>query len=487
MSTSVKGNFIYNLVLTIGQLLIPLVSFPYLTRILRPDGIGLVSFVDSIVMYLVFVASLGIPIYGVREIAKCNTKEERSRLFSEIFFLHIIAILFGLIAYGIIVLSFAKTRAHLSFFALGIISYIAGNLTFEWFFQGSENYKFVTIRTLLVKVAVLIAVFALITDSDDLLLYYALINAGLIINIIINTLYLRKQVAVFRPAIPSLRKHIRPIFSLFITRFAISIYVVLLNALIGFLSTNKAVGYFSAAYKVYFVSLTLVIAYNTVIIPKMTQSYAQGDETAMNGYVNSAYDFIIDFAVPLSVFIIINAYSIVHVIAGNEYDRAVTDLQILSPLIFVIGFANIFAMNILTPMGNDKYFLYAVVSGMFFSLIINIPLIIYQSDLGASIGLLLTELLICSILAYYVKKIWRLTLNVKRLLYCLVLLLPLYFIHSFLQPYIPNFIFSLIINGAVCALYWLLLQAFIFKNIQYFDWIKREAFKIAGIKSTKSF
>ena len=486
MSTSVKGNFAYNIALTIGQLIIPLLSFPYLTRILKPDGIGLISFVDSIVMYLVLMASLGIPIYGVREIAKCYTKEERSKLFSEIFSIHAISIVAGLILYGIVVFSFTKTNSHLPFFALGIISYIAGNLTFEWFFQGSENYKFITIRTLLVRFTVLIAIFILIKDQSDLLLYYAVLNAGLIINIVINILYLRKQVTITLPKAAAIKKHIRSIFSLFATRFVISVYVVLLNALIGFLSTDRAVGYFSAAYKIYFISLTLVIAYNTVIIPKMTKSYIHGDEAAMHYYINSAYNFIIDFAVPLAAFILVNAYSIIHIIAGNEYNHSVTDIQILSPLIFIIGFGNVFAMNILTPMGNDKYFLYSVITGMSFSLVVTIPLIIYYSDTGAAVGLFLTELLNCCVLAFYVKKTWQLTLDVKRLFLCFIALIPFYFINMLLEHFVSNFIINIVSNGVLCILYWLFLQAFVFKNTHYFTWIRQSIFKIAGLKSGRS-
>lgn len=486
MSTSVKGNFVYNITLTIGQLIIPLISFPYVTRVLKPDGIGLISFVDSIVMYLVLVASLGIPIYGVREIAKCHTKEERSKLFSEIFSLHVIAIIIGLIAYCIVVLSFTKTIIHLPFFAFGIISYIAGNLTFEWFFQGSENYKFITIRTLLVRMAVLVAIFIFIKDQNDLLLYYAVLNVGLLINIVISVLYLRKQIVFVLPVKVQIKQHIKPILNLFATRFAISIYVVLLNALIGFMATNNFVGYFSAAYKVYFISLTLVIAYNTVIIPKMTKSYILGDKAAMHHYVDSAYNFIIDFAVPLAGFIFINASSIIHILAGNEYNNSITDVQILSPLIFIIGFGNVFAMNILTPMGNDKYFMYAVTIGMSFSLLVTIPLIYYYQDTGAAVGLFLTELLNCTILAFYVKKTWQFTLNIKRLFLCLVSLSPFYLIHLFVRPYLSNFIINIVCNGLLCALYWLFLQAFLFKNMQYFAWIKESAVKLRSLKSDKS-
>jgi O-antigen/teichoic acid export membrane protein len=471
--------------LTIGQLLIPLLSFPYLTRILKPDGIGLVSFVESIVMYMVLLASLGIPIYGVREIAKCVTKEERSKVFCEIFSIHAIAIIIGLIIYCIIVLSFTKTHEHLPFFALGIISYIAGNLTFEWFFQGSENYKFITIRSLLVKVVVLIAIFIIIKSQDDLLLYYGVLTSGLMINTVINVFYLRKQLVISRPSAAAIKKHIRPILNLFATRFVISIYVVLLNALIGFLSTNKAVGFFATAYKIYSVSSALILAYNTVIIPKMTQSYAKGDEIAMHHYANSAYNFIIDFALPFAAFIFINAYSIIHIVAGSDYDRSITDLQILAPLIFIIGISNIFAMNIVTPMGNDKYLLYTVIVGMLFSLLFNIPSIIYFGDLGASIGLSLTELLNCIVLAYYVKKTWHLTLNFRRLLLCFILLVPFYFINVFIQQYISNFIISVGYNGVLCILYWLFVQAFIFKNRQYFEWVKPYVFKVLNLKSSK--
>jgi O-antigen/teichoic acid export membrane protein len=485
MSRSVKNNFVYNMALTIGQLLIPLLSFPYLTRILKPEGIGLISFVESIVMYLVLVASLGIPIYGVREIAKCVNKEERSKVFCEIFSIHAIAIIAGLIIYGIVVFSFTKTYAHLPFFALGVISYIASNLSFEWFFQGSENYKFITIRTLLVRIAILIAIFLLIKNPGDILLYYGVLTSGLFVNSIISILYLRKHLTVIRPSSVAIKRHLRPIFSLFATRFFISVYAVLLNALIGFLSTDKAVGYFAAAYKVYIVSGTLILAYNTVIIPKMTQSYTQGNESAMHRFAANAYDFIIDFAIPFAAFIFVNAYPIINIIAGHEYDRSVTDLQILAPLIFIIGFSNVFAMNILTPMGNDKYFLYAVIAGMSFSLLVTIPFIVYYSDLGASVGLLLTELLICSILAYHVKKTWQLTLNFKRLLLCIILLIPFYLINVIVGQYVSNFIINVGYNGVLCLLYWLFLQVFIFKNRQYIDWAKPYMFKFLNIKSDK--
>lgn len=486
MSKSVRVNFIYNITLTIGQVLIPLLSFPYLTRVLKPNGIGLIGFVDSIVTYMIMLASMGIPIYGVREIAKCFTKEDRDRLFSEIFSIHLLAILGGLVIYSIVVLSFTKTYSNLPFFAMGVISYVAGNLTFEWFFQGSENYKFITIRTLLVRSVVLIAIFVFIKNQNDLLLYYGILNAGLFINTIINLAYLKKQISFSLPILSALRQHVQPIFRLFATRFATSVYVVLLNALIGFLSTDKAVGYFSAAYKVYFVSLTSVIAYNTVIIPKMTKSYAQGDEVAMHYYTASAYNFLIDFAIPFSIFIIINSFDVVQLIAGSQFDRSVTDVQILAPLIFIIGFSNVFAMNILTPMGNDKYFLYSVTAGMLFSLLVTVPLIIYYSDLGASAGLFLTELFICALLAHYVKKTWQLTLDFKRLALCILLLTPFYFIHILISHYVLGSFITLLCNGILSVLYWLFLQVFVFKNKQYFAWIKQSVYKIVSLKSGKS-
>ncbi|MDB5121052.1 MAG: hypothetical protein JWN56_2270 [Sphingobacteriales bacterium] len=462
---NLKSNFAYNVLLTVSNLLFPIVSFPYLSRTLGPECLGKAQFIIIFAQYFVLLSAFGIPLYGFREVAKVkHDKEELSKLSSELLLINFLFSLLLFAAYTLIVLSISWFHTDLQLYAVASLFILTGFTSIDWFFTGVEEFKYIAVRSIVIKSLSLIALFALVKSSDDLI-FFLLISIFSVLGNNIWNIYQSRRLITFRLRSIQLRHHLPVLFVFFITSLSISIYTFLDTLLLGIISTNTAVGYYTAAIKLNKIALPLIVSLGIVLTPKITLSInSKSKSLAFQGYFDTSFAFINLIGIPLFIGIAIFSKELLIVYAGEGFIAATDAMRIMSPLILFLSLGHLLGLQLLIPSGNEKLYFMATIFGLITSLSLNLVLIPMLDEKGAAIATLSAEVVVTSMCYFYVKKKLQIIFNWrlvgKAVLSC-VLFLPI----SVLSKYFNlNIILSLTIQIAICILTYLLIQGMIFKE-----------------------
>lgn len=397
-------NFVFNILLGVTNIIVPLIVFPYISEILEPDGVGITSFAVSLASTFVILGSLGIPIYGIREIAKAKeSDQELSKTFSEIVSIQVIWLVFTLLIYFFWIF-FTNTFQHESEIKLASFFHIVGLIgMINWFFQGIEKYKFITVVNIIVKGLTIVLLFVLVKNREDYWIYYWVLVGSTIVGSIISLSY-GLQFVRFRTTNLNLQKHIKPIGILFSTQIAIGIYVNLDILFLKYFSTDEQVGLYTAASKIIKISLLIVTSLGTVLIPKISQLIEKNQFNEIQKTIEKSLQFVLFIGCPIMILLVVLAPEIIQIFAGDQFLFSVGLIQLLTPLIFFIGMSTVFGLQILVPFQKEKQLLFAVSIGAVVSVILNSVLIPkYQSE-GAVYTIVITELIIMICTYYYAKK-----------------------------------------------------------------------------------
>lgn len=461
-----KTNAFYNILLTASNLVLPLFTFPYVTRILAPEGIGHVNFANSFIQYFVIISSLGIPLYGIREIAKVKDSiMSRSQILFELLSIKLICTIAGMILYFILINSIGKFESNLIYYQIGLITIIIGVFDLNYFFYALENFKYIAIRTVLFQIVSVLMTFIFITDKGDTLLYFCIPIFITLLNTLINTKYILKFID-FR-AIKSklsLSRHIKPLLLLFSVMIFTSIYNLLDTTILGFLAGNVSVGYYTVATKINKIPISLIMVLVPVMLPRIAVEFKNENHLEISRLITKTLQFVILLGVPIVIGLYLLAPEIIILFSGKEFSSAITTLRIMCPVILIIGMTTNFSTQLLIPMGKDKDLLSAVIAGTLVSLLLNIILIPLFQQNGAAISNLVAELVVLISCYLYVRK------NIKiKIPYHQIMMLTL-----FCSPFIGIVILSremfvapiMVLFSAVCfcAAYFFILQVFILKN-----------------------
>lgn len=404
--TSVKGNIILSVINTVVTLLFPLVTFPYVSRILMPDGIGIVQFYQSIINYIVLLSALGIPLYAVREIARFRDNVElRNRATLEILSLHAILSFFGYLVVFLLIATVGKIRADWPLFLLLSLSIFLNVIGVSWFYQAMEQFKYVTVRSLIVKTLAAVALFCLVRSSNDLYYYAGILVCAEAGNYIFNFIRLRKYVHFNSYNFKDLdiRRHLVPTFRIFMLNFAISIYVNLNPIMLGFMANDAAVGYYTAATKIIKAANGLTIALGNAILPRLSNYFATGKLEEYAKIKKKTLNIIMMLCLPITICTAIIAHNLIPVFSGNEYYPAILTLQLSSPAILISAFNYIIAIQILYSQNKEKIVIIATSVGALVNVISNFILIPHLQQDGAAISGCLAELsvlIVCCLLGY---------------------------------------------------------------------------------------
>ena len=298
---SIKKNYIYNLIYQVLILILPLVTTPYLSRVLGAENIGIYSFTLSISTYFILFGSLGIALYAQREIAYFqDDKTKRSKIFFEILVLRFITLGIALLTFY---LTFCIKGEYKVYYRILILELLANTIDISWFFQGLEEFKKTVSRNIVVKVISVICIFIFIKNENNLLQYFIIYVLSILIGNITLWFYLPKFVnkVSFRDIKPL--KHLKATLSLFIPQIAMQIYTVLDRTMIGTIVLNKKeVGYYEQAQKIIKLLLTIATSLGTVMIPRMANTYANGDEVKLKDYIFKSFRFVFFMVFSRSVF-----------------------------------------------------------------------------------------------------------------------------------------------------------------------------------------
>jgi O-antigen/teichoic acid export membrane protein len=462
---SIKKNFIYNVILSISQILFPLITFPYASRVLNPGGLGIVSFADSFTQYFILLAALGIPVYGVREIAKVKDEPAKlSTLFSELLIINVIATVFCLLLYIGLIFSVNKLHENQSVFFVGCGILLSNVFLIEWLFIGLENFQYMVKRTVAFRFLTMCLIFIIVTSPEDKTYYYGITFLFYILSALANMRYAQKFVTISFSGI-QFRKHLKPLFFIFSTTIVISMYAILDNIILGFLTDETYVGYYTVSMRISKFSIALVGALGLVLIPRLSALFQNDNTLEALKLLNKSVQYVIIFSVPISLGILLMADDLIMLFSGKAYMPAITSLRIFALIVIIIGFAQIYSQQILIPLNKEIFIFRSVLLGVVISLTLNFLLIPIYKHNGAAISNLITELIVTISLYYYSRKFFPIAFPIKAFFFS-ILSCSLFYPIRFLADVIElNYIYKLILVTVFSGITYFLFQLYLFKNV----------------------
>ena len=407
---SVKNSVFYNVLLAISQVFFPLITFPYLARTLGPEHVGVLNFAESIAKYFVMLAALGIPIYGIREIAKVqNELKERTKIFAEIFTINLICTLGLSFIFLAAVFFIPQLNKEKVLFYWTIAYFIFQVFYLEWFFNGMNQFKFIAIRQFIIRFFFIIFVFILIKSQFDYVNYMRMQFGLSVLLAIINFNNLSKYISLNKASFANLdlRKHIKPLLYIFLTIFSISIYFSLDTILLGFLANNESVGYYSTALKLNKLIIAVFGAVTVAIFPSLINLYHSQQIEKFRELIRQVFFVLVSLSIPAIVIFISCAKEIVHVLFSQNFDRSILPLQITAPLILIVSLSSIFGFQVLSALAKDRQILYSAIIGMSVSIVLSILLVPTLMEVGEAITILVTELSVSISFIYFTKKYFK--------------------------------------------------------------------------------
>ena len=469
---SVKNSVFYNVLLAISQVFFPLITFPYLARTLGPEHVGVLNFAESIAKYFVMLAALGIPIYGIREIAKVqNELKERTKIFAEIFTINLICTLGLSFIFLAAVFFIPQLNKEKVLFYWTIAYFIFQVFYLEWFFNGMNQFKFIAIRQFIIRFFFIIFVFILIKSQFDYVNYMRMQFGLSVLLAIINFNNLSKHIALNKASFSNLdlRKHIKPLLYIFLTIFSISIYFSLDTILLGFLANNESVGYYSTALKLNKLIIAVFGAVTVAIFPSLINLYHSQQIEKFRELIRQVFFVLVSLSIPAIVIFISCAKEIVHVLFSQNFDRSILPLQITAPLILIVSLSSIFGFQVLSALAKDRQILYSAIIGMSVSIVLSILLVPTLMEVGEAITILVTELSVSVSFIYFTKKYFKVggltNMFLKQLLGAL--------------PYIGFvIIFKSIINDSIIVLTSISIISLIWFCIYHLFILKNSYFKV---------
>lgn len=394
MAQSVKVNYILNLINTGTQMLFPLITFPYVCRVIEADGIGQINFFQSIISYISLFTCLGIPMYAIREIARDRSDVvQMNRTAMEILLLHSMLTLVGYAIVAILCLTVPQIQVNIPLFLILSLTIFFTAIGCEWFYQGIEDFKYITIRGLIIKTVSVVLLFIFVKSKTDLLYYGCYTVFGVLGGNIFNFFRLRKYIhrenIIFSEL--HIKRHIKPVLKVFSFSVVTSIYLQLNTVLLGFLKNALAVGYFAAATKVMQMLLTMSVCLGSVMMPRASHLIAENKEAEFNRLIQKSYDFTLAIALPMTIGLIFCAPSLITALCGVKFEHSILPSQIIAPIILMVAISNVFGIQVLFPKGKINIVTLCCGIGAVADLILNLCLIPFFSYIGTSIAYLGAE------------------------------------------------------------------------------------------------
>ena len=399
-SGNLRKNYIYNVSIQIVSLLTPLITAPYLSRILGEDGVGTYSFVHSIATYFALFAALGMSSYGLREVSRVrDNKVQASRLFWELSIIRVVNTLLSFLIYvGVIWAIGGDWKVYL---ATGF-TILAVGVDCTWYFQAMENFKSLMLRNLLIKVLSIVLIFAFVHDADDVALYCA-IQTG---SIFLSNLALWPQLRNMVRPIPLRRlryaRHIREALVYFIPTIATSVYTVLDKTMIGAITQDMGQnGFYENAHKIVNILLTVITSLNVVVGVRTSYLFGQNKEEEIRDHIRNTFRFMYMISFPMCAGLVACGYGFSLEFYGANIAEAGIMLMMFSPLVFIIGTSNVLGSLYLTPSGQRARSNRAIITGACVNLILNVLLIPRFGAYGAVVASVMAELVISAIYLWF--------------------------------------------------------------------------------------
>lgn len=455
VNKSLKKNFFYNFSLNIVNILFPLVTSPYVSRVLGADNLGKYYFSLSFSNWFLILATFGTTTYGVREISKVrDNKELLDKTFSEIFLINFIATLISLIVYIVIIFISPKTNKEITLFLISAVAIFMNLFCVDWFYMGIEDFRIITLRSLFIKLICLVSIFIFIRQREDYTIYALISVVAFGFANGINFIYSKKIVDLSFKNI-NIKMHLSKLSIFFYSSLVVSFYTVFDQVFLGFFSTNKDVAFYSRSKQIYYIALSITLSISTILLPKLTYLY-KNDFEKYKILFKKSLNYIYILSVPSAVGLIVLSKDIMWLFGGKEFENAYVSLIILSILVFTVSLGTLQYDQLFLPLGREKVGLRGQMLMAFVSITTNFALIPKFGYIGASISLLMAE--ICGTIygVYYAKnKIIEIKFNyitkslLKYIFSSIIMGLIIVFFRILGFGYIINIVFGILVGSIV--------------------------------------
>lgn len=410
-SDSILKNHIFNVVIQIINIIFPLISIPYLTRIFGPNILGKINFANSVVQYFVMIASVGIPLYSIREISKRRENIYEVRKFmKEIVFLQVSFTIISFVMFLVCITKIELFKNDIVIYLLLSLQIISNCFNFNWFIQGIEKYKYIAITNFFSKFINLALILILVKSKQNYYEYAFIIGFCSLFTVIINMIvciYLLKEFEYKDKIIikfNNVKKHLYPIIIFFLSNIAINIYTSMDQIMLGFMSGEESVGYYSISMRIVKIILSFVTSISVLMIPRISNSIENNRIDDVEYYINLSINLVYIISIPCVFFIFAVGKELLLVFLGKEFIKSIFVFKIISILLIVIGLSNIFGMQVMIPYGMEKKFTIIITIAAIINLILNLILIPKLSYLGTSISTLIAECIVTYLMYKEVKE-----------------------------------------------------------------------------------
>lgn len=390
---SITKNYLYNLTYQVLILILPLITTPYLARVLGAEGTGIYSYTYTIVNYFVLFGSLGVALYGQREIAYAQEKKQkRKQIFIELVLFRFITIS---IAVAIYYICFMRTGIYSTYYRILLFELLAGAFDISWFFQGLEEFKKTVTRNILVRTISVLLIFILVKKREDLVTYMYIYSLADFIGNLTLWMYLPKYFKGVKIGKIKLSHQIKPIILLFIPQITSKLYNMLDTTMLGKIVADKSeAGYYEQSQKVIRLLLTVVTSLGTVMIPRMANMFANGERKQIDYYMKRSFSFTFLLSFPMMFGIISISKAFTPIFFGPGYEKTALLMSIISPIVLLMGVANVLGNQYLIPTQRQKEYTIAVGVGVVVNFILNYILISLWTSVGACIATVISQIVV---------------------------------------------------------------------------------------------
>lgn len=400
---SLKKNYFYNTANQLLTMIVSIVTVPYVSRILGVTNIGIYSYTYSIVSYFVMFITLGLNNYGNREVAKVrDNKVELNKKFSSIYLMQLLIGIFILIIYFIYIVFFVHNNKII--FIIQTIFVISAILDINWLLYGLEVFKITAIRNMAISLINLIGILIFVRNKECLYVYTLVLSLGTLANQLVAWGYIKKKITFVRVKKEDILKHIKPNLILFIPIIAVSLYKIMDKVMLGNMINMSQVGFYESSEKIIRIPTILISSLGTVMLPRMTNIYANNNKTEGNLFIKKSIEIAMILSSSLCFGIMSISKEFVPLFYGKGYEICIYLYLILLPSCVFLAFSSVIRTQFLIPTGKEKIYIKAVILGAITNLVINIILIPRFASIGAAIGTLCAEMVVCISQAIDIRK-----------------------------------------------------------------------------------
>ncbi len=395
----IMKNLIYNIAYQILVMIIPLITMPYIARIIGATGFGIYSYHYSIASYFGLFSLLGIYNYGVRSIATCfDNKEKRTDVFFNIYTIQLIASLLVILCYLGYVFLFVTKDQDIAY--LQIIYLLSLVFDINWFYFGLELFSLTVLRNVVIKLLSTAAIFLFVKKASDVPAYTVIMLGGMLLSQLVLWISLPQHIRIGTPSFAKIKTHLIPIFILFLPAIASSVFRTMDKIMLGILSDKAQVGFYTQAEALEWTCLSVITALGTVMIPVASKLSSSGDRKKLSDYTQISFRCLTIFTIAIAAVLIGISPVFVPFFLGGEFVPTIYLTMLISPTMFFIAWENIIRTQYLIPNNLDKEFTISVFAGAIINFIANLFFIPHLKSYGAAVGTLLAEGTVFFIQAY---------------------------------------------------------------------------------------